>query len=535
MPPPQEAEPLWLIMSGAYVGQELGAELGLVPPAMMPIGHSRLYQLQIEAIGAGGHVHLVLPEDFQLASEDARQLERSGISIVPLPEGFALGTALVYALNFIGAADRCVRILLGDTYIGDLPQDPDTIAVATSADDYDWADVDTIDGRITRIHTEAAGMAAGNRTVACGFFTLQSSSLLVRSIIRSGGDFIKGLSVYGRHRPLRVAHVNEWLDFGHIQTFFQSRRTITTARAFNELAVGPLSVRKSSSSNPNKIRAELQWLGNAPRQLQVYCSRVIDTGEAQHGPYYETEYEYMLTLSELYLFGSISKSVWSRVVSACAEFLNTCAEFTGPATAGPAFRMLMDNTATRLERFARDTGFDIDAPTRLNGRALPSLMQIATDLNGRIDRDAERPECVMHGDFCFSNIFYNSRARRVRVIDPRGYIEEGKPTIFGDSRYDLAKLAHSAIGRYDQILAGRYRCEGTPGAGITLEFEETPIRAWLTDAFSSIRVKRSGLADDEVHAIMTGLFLSMLPLHADRPDRQSVFIANALRLYAERA
>jgi hypothetical protein len=33
--------------------------------------------------------------------------------------------------------------------------------------------------------------------------------------------------------------------------------------------------------------------------------------------------------------------------------------------------------------------------------------------------------------------------------------------------------------------------------------------------------------------VTIGLFLSMLPLHADRPDRQAAFIANALRLYAE--
>ena len=29
------------------------------------------------------------------------------------------------------------------------------------------------------------------------------------------------------------------------------------------------------------------------------------------------------------------------------------------------------------------------------------------------------------------------------------------------------------------------------------------------------------------------LFLSMLPLHADRPDRQRAFLANALRLFQE--
>jgi hypothetical protein len=38
-----------------------------------------------------------------------------------------------------------------------------------------------------------------------------------------------------------------------------------------------------------------------------------------------------------------------------------------------------------------------------------------------------------------------------------------------------------------------------------------------------------------VWAAMTSLFLSMPPLHADRPDRQGAFIANALRLHHELA
>jgi hypothetical protein len=29
------------------------------------------------------------------------------------------------------------------------------------------------------------------------------------------------------------------------------------------------------------------------------------------------------------------------------------------------------------------------------------------------------------------------------------------------------------------------------------------------------------------------LFISMLPLHADRPERQTAFLANALRLYSQ--
>ena len=42
-----------------------------------------------------------------------------------------------------------------------------------------------------------------------------------------------------------------------------------------------------------------------------------------------------------------------------------------------------------------------------------------------------------------------------------------------------------------------------------------------------------GGLSETVRAVTVSLFLSMLPLHADRPDRQQAFIANALRLWLE--
>ena len=137
----------------------------------------------------------------------------------------------------------------------------------------------------------------------------------------------------------------------------------------------------------------------------------------------------------------------------------------------------------------------------------------------------------MHGDFCFSNILFNFRVRRIKVIDPRGYVEPGKPSLFGDFRYDLAKFVHSIIGRYDNIVAGRYVLQAR-GHDFDIRFEPTPQQAWLEGELNHLTIEGVPADGMVVRAIMTGLFLSMLPLHADRPDRQRAFIANALRLYA---
>ena len=141
---------------------------------------------------------------------------------------------------------------------------------------------------------------------------------------------------------------------------------------------------------------------------------------------------------------------------------------------------------------------------------------------------------VMHGDFCFTNIFYDFRTRRVRVIDPRGTIDGVSPTVFGDTRYDLAKLNQSISGGYDLVLARQASCEGFAERDMVLRFPSDTTAAWLPALAAGFDLGGLTLDDPTVTAATIHLFLSMLPLHADRPDRQRAFIASALRLFALR-
>jgi hypothetical protein len=372
-----------------------------------------------------------------------------------------------------------------------------------------------------------------SRPVACGYFAFASSSLLVRAITRARGDFIGGINLYAQDRRLLAARVTQWRDFGHIQTYFRSRRAIVTARAFNRLGFDSNSVRKSSD-DAAKMRAEAAWLRRAPAALQPYCARLLDAGEQPDGAFYRIEYQFAPTLAELFVFSSIGRATWRNILRSCQEFLDICAAHQGAGSGDAVLADLaVSKTGERLERYARESGFDIARPTTLDGAPLPSLLRIADAVGGAIARQSGRPACVMHGDFCFSNILYNSRAGRIIAIDPRGYVQAGDPSIYGDTRYDLAKLSHSVAGGYDHILAGRYALRRDGSHGFAISFESGPHHAWLQRAVAELDVRGQRPGSPEVRAVTIGLFLSMLPLHADRPDRQAAFIANALRLYAE--
>ncbi len=528
-------EGLWLITSGAFIGQELAAEFGQMPPSFLPIGTRRLYEYQLERIGSFRPVYLTIPETYKIPAEDERRLGELGVTALSVPEGIGLGESVVFALNLIGGSDQSVRILHGDTLIDGFPgEELDWIGTATKSEGYSWAEVDLNGDQIIGLETVAAGVASElARPIICGYFAFAHTTELVRSITRARGDFVAGIAGYARKHILRAIEISAWYDFGHVQTFFRSRRLVTSARHFNSLRIDGKTARKTSS-DAAKIRAEASWLTSVPSQLRIYCARLIDSGDDPDGQaFYETEYDYLPTLSELFVFGTLGRPAWMQMIQSCHDFMSVCAEVHGGDSSDGLLReLVVTKTLSRLGQFADRTGFDVDGVLRYNGLPMPSLVQIAQDIVENIDFDSNRRATVMHGDFCFSNILYDSRIQRIHVIDPRGYIDTGRPTIYGDVRYDLAKLSHSVVGRYDQIIAGRYHMPAGDGNRYAVEFERAPHHAWLESALDRFEIMGIRGGGREVRALTIGLFLSMLPLHSDRPDRQRAFIANALRLYA---
>ena len=523
--------PLVIVTSGAYIPQELSAEFGPLPPSFLPVGMRRLYELQVELLRELDPVlFLTLPESLTPPAWDAERLAAAGVELLPSPDGLSLGAALLHALAKIGFDERPVRILHGDTLVEGLDlQAQDAVSVAGGGDGYRWATVHVTGGTVDRVLPPDLMGAAPEEVLLSGYFSFASVPELARARALAQGDFIERLNLYGQARPLRALRGDRWLDFGHVQTFFRSRRVVSTARSFNQLEISETTVRKSSHHS-DKLRAEAEWLKGAPPEIRTFCARVIDDGVDEAGHYYKTDYEYLPTLAELYVFGRLNRASWMRILGSCASFVDAAAGEPAPEEAASALRRLaVDKTQARLEEFARASGYDLDAPNRLNGRPAPSLRQCSEQLASLITPEPPRP-ALMHGDFCFPNILYDFRRSRIRLIDPRGFIEEGSPSLYGDLRYDVAKLAHSVVGRYDMIIAGCYTAAGTAG-DLHLSFPDDPEKAWLERVAEELSFGGVRLGAPVVQAVTATLFLSMLPLHADRPDRQTAFIANALRLF----
>ena len=58
---------------------------------------------------------------------------------------------------------------------------------------------------------------------------------------------------------------------------------------------------------------------------------------------------------------------------------------------------------------------------------------------------------ISHGDLCMSNILWSDEMNIIKFIDPKG-----SEYMMLDEYYDIAKLSHSIVGNYDQIIYENY-------------------------------------------------------------------------------
>ena len=124
---------------------------------------------------------------------------------------------------------------------------------------------------------------------------------------------------------------DNWFDFGHYDTFYQSKARLTTERSFNRISVNAHSLTKTSERS-FKIFAESEWYLNLPESLKLYTPKYYGRYEVNGAIFYTIEYLFAPTLAELFVFSRQNIDFWKMVISRCFSFLKTCKSVKGHKT-----------------------------------------------------------------------------------------------------------------------------------------------------------------------------------------------------------
>ncbi len=112
-----------------------------------------------------------------------------------------------------------------------------------------------------------------------------------------------------------------------------------------------------------------------------------------------------------------------------------------------------NKTMQRLSKIEELVPFAREREIVVNGRKCRNVFFHKEELEERLSRLKAEKFPLIHGDCTFSNLMIRSNGEPV-LIDPRGYF--GYSEIFGDERYDWAKLYYSIVGNYDRFNLKKY-------------------------------------------------------------------------------
>lgn len=133
-------------------------------------------------------------------------------------------------------------------------------------------------------------------------------------------------------------------------------------------------------------------------------------------------------------------------------------------------------TMKRLSRIEDLVPYARERFIRINGRVCRNIYYYRDQLEKRLESLTCDRFCFIHGDCTFSNLMLREDGTPV-LIDPRGYF--GYTELYGDVRYDWAKLYYSIVGNYDRFNLKEFRlriggAEHVPGSSRGMEARDLP-------------------------------------------------------------
>ena len=286
-------------------------------------------------------------------------------------------------------------------------------------------------------------------------------------------------------------------------------------RYFNTLKVIDDTLYKSSDSNPQKIENEYKWM-EAISQIDSLKKYIPDNVNFENGVLSMKNYK-SGDLGKKLLKKTSKKdmrSVIDRLIEIFLDFKNVEVDKNIRCDGFYSKRI-----TSRLSEnpFHKEFKYYL-----INGKVFDDInasviFDKCKDLNLSIDTG------VVHGDLFFSNILIDGD--NFKLIDPRGSFDE-EFSIYGDRRYDLAKLRHSISGGYDYIINDKYSLSyknNIVDYKINFNYDHEEAVSYFDYV-----VKTLGYNIEDIKFIEGLLFLTMIPLHKESFEHQLLFYMTAI-------
>lgn len=310
------------------------------------------------------------------------------------------------------------------------------------------------------------------------------------------------------------AEKDAWHDTGTLITLKNASLDFFVSRNFNYIKIKEGKLIKESS-NKNKLRNEFIWYQNVKNKTII--PRIYDYKELPDKAQLEMEICNLNDLGTIFNFCNAEEVFFRQTIKYLLEVMNK--EFYNCNVSADT----KYNDRMFLEKMLERTGMNqIGVYLGLGSKTKNKFIMA-------LDEIAQRKfYSKIHGDLICSNILFDPQKMVIKLIDPRG--EYGGLGIFGDYRYDLAKLLHSVNG-YERIIHDLFIIKDEKITFYNSKEKEKCFQACENEIIQF--AKEKSITKKELKIIETSIFLSNIPLHSDNKNRQRAFYLLAKKILKE--
>lgn len=533
---------LLIIPNAKIVNLELQSRYGKITPINIPLNDKIILDYLYEKYSNFyDEIIIVSYEDFEKVSNIVETRNYPKIKLIKLDKLKDIGYSIYFALkNYNLPEIKSLSINFADTLINNLKSEylNRNIIFFNEVNESERWTTFIIEKEDIKINDKIEQI--NNKYNAfVGFFNFINSELFFKILEKNMGNsesLYLTIKDFYKKEKINFIKNNDWLDFGHLDNYFSGKNIVET-RYFNHIDIDKSrGILFKSSEEKEKFINEIKWFLKLPEDLQWVTPRIYSYSLNWEKPFVKMEYYSYPTLHHMYLYGNYSINKWEQIfehlLEIQKEFSKYKLEDSKEKIKGALNKIYLEKTIQRLLELKKDINFSkyFENDYKINAQECISLMKVINILPlliGKFKIYEIKNLQIIHGDYFFANILYEPNYNIVKLIDPRG--DFGGYGIYGDKYYELAKLSHSVDGMYDFIVEDMFELEEKElDFNYTIKCENKYFL--IKDVFYKNFNNEEKIKIKFIQAL---LFLSMIPLHKDRPKRQKIMFGVGMRLLNE--
>lgn len=312
--------------------------------------------------------------------------------------------------------------------------------------------------------------------------------------VPESGELVRWFS--GQGLNFKTVGLGGTREFGLLEEY--EKLAQAKCRPFNRITIdGDYLIKEPIDAQGEKLAVrEAAWyekarLLNIPELPKIYDTKPLKMEYIKGRNIYECDFDY-----------ETKKSILKSLVGALKALHVSESKAADSFSIQEAY---YNKTFDRLAKIQDLVPFARDKEIVVNGKKCRNVFYHRRELQERLDelKTNCKKFAFIHGDCTFSNLMIREDNSPV-LIDPRGYF--GFTELYGDVRYDWAKLYYSIVGNYDQFNLKRFRLEISEDSteGVKLQITSNNWEDLENDFF-----EMSGTVKEEIQLLHAVIWLSL--------------------------